>query len=179
MLFFLPKCPSNQHLSTTWIGTGKHTTSSHGWQRNSFSFEITALYGNSWITAWTSDWPPEVSAESAARAQMNAISPEWPEGVEPGCTSPRPHLRADSQGGRISSWRSLLLEPFHEPRTRVRSLFHFSFVTRSSLWSNICLPYTAHNSERSSRSYLSHHYLCNIWTDQVVFQSTFSMRSYF
>jgi len=30
--------------------------------------------------AWTSDWPPEVSADSAAGAQVNAISPEWLEG---------------------------------------------------------------------------------------------------
>ena len=37
------------------------------------------LYGNWWITAWTSDWPPEVSAESATGAQVNTISPEWPE----------------------------------------------------------------------------------------------------
>mgnify|MGYP001856566604 CR=1 FL=1 len=58
-------------------------------------------------------------AESAAGAQVNAISPEWP---------PRPHLRADSQGGRISIWRSSLLEPFCEPRIWVSSLFHYSFV---------------------------------------------------
>ena len=86
------------------------------------------MYGNCWIMAWTSDWPCEVSAESAAGAQVNAISPEWPEGVELGSTPPRPHLRADSQGGRISIWRSPLLESFREPRTWVRSLFHYSFV---------------------------------------------------
>ena len=51
------------------------------------------LYGNCWITTWTSDWPPEASAESAAGAQVNAISPEWPEGVEPGCTPPRPPFK--------------------------------------------------------------------------------------
>jgi len=79
--------------------------------------------------AWTSDWPPEASAESVARAQVKAISPEWPEGVDPGCTPPRPHLRADSQGGWVSIWRSLLLEPFCEPRTQVSSLFHYSFVS--------------------------------------------------
>ena len=45
------------------------------------------LYGNCWITAWASDWPPEASAESAAGAQVNAISPQWPEGVEP-CSPP-------------------------------------------------------------------------------------------
>ena len=48
---------------------------------------------------------------------------------KPGSTPPRPHLRADSQGGRISLRRSFLLEPFCKPRTQVRSLFHFSFVT--------------------------------------------------
>ena len=39
------------------------------------------VYGNCWITAWTSDWPPEASTESAPGAQVNAISPEWPEGA--------------------------------------------------------------------------------------------------
>ena len=68
-------------------------------------------------------------------------------------TPPRPHLRADSQGGRISIWRSLLLEPFYEPRTRVSSLFHYSFVNAiislvlylyTYLPYNLytCLPYT-------------------------------------
>ena len=97
------------------------------------------------VESWTSDWPPEASVESAAGAQVNAISPEWPEGVEPGSTPPRPHLRADSQGGRISIWRSLLLEPFCEPRTWVRSLFHYFFVnTIISLVQYLytCLPYT-------------------------------------
>ena len=31
------------------------------------------VYGNCWITAWTSDWSPEVSTESAAGAQVKAI----------------------------------------------------------------------------------------------------------
>jgi len=79
------------------------------------------VYGNCWTTAWTSDWPPEASAESAAGAQVNTISPEWP-------LLDLPHLRADSHRGRIPIWRSFLLEPFCEPRTWVRSLFHFSFV---------------------------------------------------
>ena len=34
-------------------------------------------------------------------------SPLWPEGVEPGCTTLRPHLRADCHWARISFWRSL------------------------------------------------------------------------
>jgi len=40
---------------------------------------------------------------------------------------PRPHLRAESQGGRVSIWRSPLLEPFYKPRTWVSFLFHSSF----------------------------------------------------
>jgi len=47
--------------------------------------------------------------------------------VEPGWAV-RPHLRADSQGGRISIWRSLPLEPFCKPRIWVRSSFNYSFV---------------------------------------------------
>ena len=66
---------------------------------------IYQLYGNSWIMAWTSDWPPEASADSAAGAQVNAISPKWPEGVEPGSTSPRSRLRADCHGERIFFWQ--------------------------------------------------------------------------
>jgi len=91
------------------------------------------VYGNYWITAWTIEWPPDASAESATGAPVHAISPEWPEGVEPGCTPPRPHLRADSEGGRISIWRSPLLELFWEPRTWVKSLFHCSFVKHNNL----------------------------------------------
>ena len=86
------------------------------------------VYGNHWIIAWTSDWPHEASTESAAGAQVNAVSLEWPEGMEPGSTSPRPHLRADSQGGKIFIWRSLLMESFCEPRAWVSSLFHCSFL---------------------------------------------------
>ena len=31
------------------------------------------MYGNYWITAWTSDWPPEASTESAVGTQLKAI----------------------------------------------------------------------------------------------------------
>jgi len=37
----------------------------------------------------------------------------WPEGVEPGYTSLRPHLRAECLWGRISFWRFLLCGTFH------------------------------------------------------------------
>ena len=70
------------------------------------------LYGNCWITAWTSDWSPEVSTESAGGAQLKAIHLCDQKGVEPGCTSPRPHLRADCPWGRVSFWSLLLLEFF-------------------------------------------------------------------
>lgn len=48
--------------------------------------------------------------------------------VEPGSTPPGPHLRADSEGGRISLWRLSLLEPFYELRTQISSSFHYSFM---------------------------------------------------
>ena len=57
------------------------------------------------LTTWGECW---VSCGSTGGGN----SAVWPEGVEPGSTSPKPHVRADSQGGRISLWRSLLLEPF-------------------------------------------------------------------
>ena len=93
------------------------------------------LYGNCWITAWNSDWPPEASAESAVGAQVNAISPEWL-----GSTAPRPPFKGWLPRGRIFIWRSFFLESFCEPRTWIRSLFHFSFVMWLSLWSNSCVP---------------------------------------
>jgi len=39
-------------------------------------------------------------------------SPVQPKGVEPGCTSPRLHLGAVCQQGRVSSWRFLFGEAF-------------------------------------------------------------------
>jgi len=79
-----------------------------------FSFSLlttcSQLYGNCWMMAWTSDWPPEASTESAMGAQVKAIHPVWLEGVKPGSTSPRPHLSADCQWGRVSFWRLLLVE---------------------------------------------------------------------
>ena len=48
------------------------------------------LYGNCWITAWTSDWSPEVSNESAMGAQVKANQL-----CDQKTGSPRPCLRAD------------------------------------------------------------------------------------
>ena len=58
---------------------------------------------NLWLTTWGKHW---VSHGSTGEGN----SPVWPEGVEPGSTSPRPHLRADCHWGRISFWRLLLVE---------------------------------------------------------------------
>ena len=95
----------------------------------------TSLYGN-----WTSDWPPEASAESAVGAQVKAIPPVWPEVVQPGSTSPRPHLRADSHRGRISfsgdhsSW-----SPFGKPRTWVSF-----FILSDYFFSDVIVSYTVY-----------------------------------
>jgi len=34
---------------------------------------VPPMYGNCWIMAWTSDWSPEASTESATGAQVKAI----------------------------------------------------------------------------------------------------------
>ena len=58
---------------------------------------------NLWLTTWGKH---RVSHRSTGEGNSSV----WPEGVEPGSTSPRPHLKADCHWGRISSWRLLLLE---------------------------------------------------------------------
>ena len=58
---------------------------------------------NLWLTTWGKHW---VSHGSTGEGN----SAVWLEGVEPGCTSPRPHLRADWHWGRIFLWRLLLGE---------------------------------------------------------------------
>ena len=65
---------------------------------------IYVVYGNCWVRAWTTEWTPVERTRSALGAQVKASV--WPAGVEPGCTSLRPHLRADCHWGRISGWRS-------------------------------------------------------------------------
>jgi len=60
---------------------------------------------NHWLITWGKDW---VSPGSTGEGS----SAVWPEGVKPGCTSPRPHLRADWHWGRISFWRSRLCGVF-------------------------------------------------------------------
>ena len=123
-------CPGGIWLGNTIIKVTLHLKSVRGlnnfkiaqlWKCNGSSsctlilpvWELLNHGLNLWLTTW---------------AQVNAISPEWPEGVDPGSTPPRPHLKADSQGGRFSIWRLFPLEPFCEPRIQVRSLFHFFFV---------------------------------------------------
>jgi len=60
---------------------------------------------NHWLITWGDHWVSRGSTgEGNSTVQL--------EGVEPGCTSLRPHLRADCYWGRISLWRSLLLESF-------------------------------------------------------------------
>ena len=65
--------------------------------------------------SWPTDWAPRGKDRSALGAQVRVIQ-LWLEEVEPGCTSLRPHLRADCYWGRSSFWRSLLGAAFsHEP----------------------------------------------------------------
>jgi len=80
-----------------------------GWQRQSNKhlwpnvWELLNQGLNLWLTTWGKHW---VSSGSTGEGN----SAVWLEGVEPGCTSPRSHLRADCHWGRISFWRLLLVE---------------------------------------------------------------------
>ena len=58
---------------------------------------------NLWLTTWGKHW---VSHGSTGEGN----SAVWPEGMEPGSTTPTPHLRADCHWGRISLSRLLLVE---------------------------------------------------------------------
>ena len=93
----------------------------------------THVYGNCWITAWTTDGSLEASIESAVGAQVEAIHLC---DQKSGSISPRPHLRADCHWGRISFWRLLPLEFFFfscEPRTWVSIYFWLYFSSAVNL----------------------------------------------
>jgi len=51
-----------------------------------------------------STWGKDLVSPGSTGEGNSAV---WPEGVEPGCTSLRPHLRADCHWGRVSGWISL------------------------------------------------------------------------
>jgi len=57
------------------------------------------------LNQWLSTWGKDLVSSGSTGEGSSAV---WLEGVEPGCTSLRPHLRADCCCGRISGWRSLL-----------------------------------------------------------------------
>ena len=59
---------------------------------------------NHWWSTWGKDW---VSCGSTGEGNSAVWS-----GVEPGCTSPRPHLRADCPWRRFCFWRFLLCGAF-------------------------------------------------------------------
>jgi len=87
------------------------------------------VYGNCWITAWTSDWlisRGEYWVTCGNTGEGN--SPVWLEGVKPGSTSSRSSLRADCHWGRISFWRWLLLEFSCEPTTQVSTFHLFQII---------------------------------------------------
>ena len=77
---------------------------------------------NYWLSTWAKDW---VSPGSTGEGNSDV----WPEGVEPGCTSLKPHLRADCQGGRIFWLEILFLWSFLCKPQSSETREHFSSVT--------------------------------------------------
>jgi len=72
---------------------------------------------NLWLTTWGERW---ISHRGTGECNFTCVTGRG--------GASRPHLRADSQGGRISVWRSPLLEFFCEPRIQISFLFYYSFV---------------------------------------------------
>ena len=66
---------------------------------------------NHCLITWGKDW-----VSHGSTGEGNSLV--WLEGLEPGSTPPRPHLRADWHWGRISFLRSLFCEAFNcEPKS--------------------------------------------------------------
>lgn len=89
---------------------------------------------NLWLTTWGKHW---VSRGSTGEGNSRV----WLEGMEPGSTSPRPHLRADCHWGRNSFWRLLPLEFFCKPRRWVTILFSIIPFYHNNLSSYIVCRY--------------------------------------
>ena len=64
---------------------------------------------NHGLNLWFITWGEHCVSPGSTDEGSSAV---WQEGVEPGCTSPGPHLRAECNWGSIYLWRSLLLEFF-------------------------------------------------------------------
>jgi len=66
----------------------------------SYQFSILRqMYRSCSVTAWLSTWGKDpISPGSTGEGNSHV----WPEGLQPGCTSLRTHLRADCQLGRFS-----------------------------------------------------------------------------
>ena len=58
---------------------------------------------------WLSNWGKDLLSPGSTGEGNSAV---WPEGVQPGCTSLRPHLRADCHSGRGDPF---LVESFLQP----------------------------------------------------------------
>jgi len=99
-----------QHTMGKYMARVAQQPMKHVTEPEYLSLLLYQLYGNCWVTGqnhWLSIWgKDQVSPGSTGEGN----SPVRPEGVEPGCISPRPHLRADCHWGRISFWGSFPLE---------------------------------------------------------------------
>ena len=80
---------------------------------------------NHWLIIWGKDW---VSPGNSSEGNSHV----WPEGVKPGCTSFRSHLRADCHWGSFPLWTWNLL-------VQVNNLFPFPCSTLLTCQSSHCV----------------------------------------
>jgi len=93
----LMKCCHLKHCISTGRGVLKYLGT---WCIKLLVWEQLSHSLNHWLSTWEKDL---VSPGSTGEGNSSV----WPEGVEPGCISLKPHLRADCHWRWISYWRSL------------------------------------------------------------------------
>jgi len=114
-------------------------------------WELLSYSLSHWLSTWRKD---PLSPGSTAEGNSSV----WPEGVEPGCTSLRPHLRADCHWGRISGWRSFPCGIFLASLDLWSQVSAFPFVTPFyCAWPFVIIPLVSpfHHIDLSD-CYISH-----------------------
>ena len=79
---------------------------------NRFTWLWWGLQNDLYNCTGTAESQPEALIDQLRQALSEGNPPVWLEGLEPGSTSPGPHLRADCHWGRIFFWILLFLEFF-------------------------------------------------------------------
>ena len=107
----------------------------------------------SWPEPQLNTWVKHLDSH---RSTDEGNSPVWQEGVEPGSTSPRPHLRADCHCRRILFWGFLLCGVFSLNLDFFLDVSEYSFP--------VCFFFYFHHNNLSSCSTNCNSFQLSYWT---------------